>query len=180
MKKKLLVLLIAFISINAKAQESKITTFHRMLIFNKENKLLVVKIKNKDFWVTPGLYQNSKQTIKQGIESIASTYGIKVSNIELRGIYGLITPLQNYYSTRNIFVMKTNATDVLLPKVVDEILWLDVNEAVKQINISHINDFIRDVYLFPNDIRSGAVERLERNGKLVSEISEKFYSLKKY
>lgn len=178
MKNTLVILLIAFLNISVKAQESKVTTFHRMLILNKENKLLVVKIKNKDIWVTPGLYQNSKQSIKQGIDSIASTYGIKVYNIELRGVYGLKTPSQNYYSTRHIFVMKTDTTDLLLPEIIGKTLWLDIDEAVKQINIPHINDFINDVFMFPNDIRYGTIERLESNGKRTSKISEPFYSLK--
>ena len=55
-----------------------------MLVLNKDKKLLVVKLKNHDLWVTPGLYQNSSQTIKQGIDSIASTYGIKISDMQLR------------------------------------------------------------------------------------------------
>ena len=105
MKKIILILFIAFTTISVNAQESKVTTFHRMLILNKENKLMVVKIKNKDFWVTPGLYQNSKQTIKQGIDSVASTYGIKVYNLKLRGVYGLKNSTQNYFSTRNVFAM---------------------------------------------------------------------------
>lgn len=178
MKKILFVLLIAFMSISVKAQESKVTTFHRMLILNKENKLLLVKIKNKDIWVTPGLYQNSKQTIKQGIDSIASTYGITVFDVGLRGMYGLKTPSENYYSTRNIFVMKTDAIDVLLPEIIEEVVWLDMNEAVKRISFPHINAFIKDVFMFPNAIRLGTIERITSNGKLITKVSEAFYSLK--
>jgi len=180
MKKIILILLIAFVTISVKAQESEVTTFHRMLILNKENKLLVIKFKNNDFWVTPGLYQNSKQTIQQGIDSIASTYGIKVFDIELRGMYGLKSPSQNYYSTRNIFVMKTNSVEVLLPEIIGEALWLDAKEAVRQINIPHINDFIKDIFMYPNNVRSGEVERFKRNGKLASKISEKFYTINKH
>ena len=177
MKKLLLILFIAFTTISVKAQESKVTTFHRMLILNKENKLMVVKIKNKDFWVTPGLYQNSKQTIKQGIDSIASTYGIKVYNMKLRGVYCLKNPTQNYFSTRNVFVMEADANEIILPDIIGEILWLDINEAVKKINIPHINDFIKDIYKHPNSLRSGTVERFEKNGKLASKISETFYNI---
>ena len=179
MKKLLFVLLIACVNKPVKAQESEVTTFHRMIILNKENKILVVKIKNKDIWVTPGLYQNSKQSVKQGIDSIASTYGIKVFDISLRGMYGLKTPSENYYSTRNIFVMKTNDTDLILPEIIGEVLWLAIDEVKKQITFPHINYFIEDVFKFPNELRFGTVERLESNGKLVSKISEAFYSTKK-
>lgn len=179
MKNILLVLLVAFMCISAKAQESKVTTFHRMLVLNKENKLLVVKIKNKDIWVTPGLYQNSKQTLKQGIDSIASTYSIKVFDVELRGMYGLINPAQNYYSTRNMFVMKMDTKDLILPEIIGEVLWLDVDEAIELISFPHINDFIKDVFMFPDVMRYGTVERFMSNGKLESKISEAFYGKKK-
>jgi len=178
MRKILVVLLFVFTCISVKAQESEVTTFHRMLILNKENKLLVVKIKNKDIWVTPGLYQNSKQTIKQGIDSIASTYGFKVFDVALRGMYGLKTPSENFYSTRNIFVMKTDATNVILPEIIGEVVWLDMNEAVKRISFPHINAFIKDVFMFPNAIRFGTIERIESNGKLISKVSEIFYCSK--
>lgn len=179
MKNTLLILLIVFIGIPAKAQESKVTTFHRMLVLNKENKLLVVKIKDKDIWVTPGFYQNSKQSLKQGLDSIASTYEMNVFDIELRGMYGLINPAQNYYSTRNMFVMKTDAEDLILPDIIGEAIWLDINEAIKRISFPHINYYIKDVFMFPNTMRYGTVERFMSNGKLESKISEEFYGTKK-
>lgn len=180
MKKILLVLSIVFVSISIEAQETKVTTFHRMLILNHENELLVVKFKNKDLWVTPGLYQNSKQTIKQGIDSIAATYGINVYDLELRGVYGLKNTSQNSYSTRNMFVMKSKSDEKVLPKIIAEALWLDIDEAVKRINIPHITEYIKDVFKYPNNVRAGTVDRINSNGKRSSEISEIFYNINKY
>ena len=177
MKKILLVLSIAFVSISINAQESNVTTFHRMLVLNKENKLLVVKIKNKDLWVTPGLYQNSNQSIKQGIDSIAATYGMKIHDTQLRGMYGLKNTSQKYYSTRNMFIVKTTSKIVKLPKIISEVKWLSLNEAYKLISFSHINDFIKDVFMHPNNVRSGAIERFNSNGKHTSRVLENFYNI---
>jgi hypothetical protein len=67
-----------------------------------------------------------------------------------------------------------------LPEIIGEALWLSVDEAVKQINISHINYFIKDISKFPNTIRSGTVERFDNNGELVSKISENFYNINEH
>jgi hypothetical protein len=179
MKNINLLFFIAFIGLNLKAQEPKITTFHRMLILNENGKMLVVKIKNKDIWVTPGLYQNTTQSIKQGLDSTAKTYGLNIVDVKLRGIYGLKKPSQNYYSTRNIFVMKTNSTHTKLPEILDNAKWLPIDEVLKLINIPHINIFIKDVFKFPNKLRFGTVESQKIDGKMVPEIIEEFYSLQK-
>ncbi|MFK8061443.1 MAG: hypothetical protein AB8B78_15320 [Polaribacter sp.] len=177
--KNIILLFLALISLNLLSQKQKTTTFHRMLILNEERKMLVVKIKNKDFWVTPGLYQNSKQSIKKGMDSIAKTYGLDVVDVKLRGIYGLKKLLENYYSTRNIFVMKTNTVNTKLPKILDNAKWLSINKAVKLINIPHINFFIKDVFQFPEMLRFGTVSIVKIDGKNVSKIEEEFYSLEK-
>lgn len=177
MKIKYLIVFVAFIHLSIKAQEKKITTFHRMLIINSEQKMLVVKIKNKDVWVTPGLYQNSKQSIKQGLDSIAETYGLKIYDIKFKGMYGLKDASKNYFSTRNIFVIKTDSNHSKLPEILDNALWLNVDEVIECINIPHINFFIEDVFKHRNSIRFGTVEKFKVAGKSIIKITEEFYSL---
>lgn len=178
MRSILILFFIALVGLNLKAQEPKITTFHRMLILNEEGKMLVVKIKNKDIWVTPGLYQNTTQSPKQGMDSIAKTYGLKIVDIKLRGIFGLKKPSENYYSTRNIFVMTTNASNTKLPKILDDAKWVSIDEAIKLITIPHITIFIKDVFKFPKKLRSGTVAIIEVDGSKVPKIEKEFYSLK--
>lgn len=63
MKKIIVVILIfLFHSVNAQVEKA-IAIFHRLLILNSQNELMVVNIENTDFWVTPGLYQTKKQHI---------------------------------------------------------------------------------------------------------------------
>ncbi|WP_146106863.1 hypothetical protein [Polaribacter porphyrae] len=176
MKFKIILLLFSFVSLSLKAQEKKVTTFHRMLILNEKNELLVVKIKNQNIWVTPGLYQNTKQSIQEGMDSIAKTYGIKVSNIELRGIYGVKAPSKNYFSTRNLFVMKTKSKHSKLPEIIDKAEWVSIKESEKFINIPYVNWFIQDVFHNPKTIRFGTVEKQLIEGKLTSKIVEQFYN----
>ena len=153
------------------------TTFHRMLIFNEKQELLVVKLKNHDLWVTPGLYQSHKQTLKQGIDSIASTYGMKTSNIQLRGIYGLINPAKSTFSTRNIFTMRLKSELKYLPDIIEDFRWVSLNQADKLINIPHINEFIKDIIDNPDNVRSGTVEIKVIEIRRTHQIIEKFYSI---
>ena len=67
--------------------QNDISIFHRLLLFNSKDELMVVKIENTDFWVTPGLYQTKEQTIKNGLDSIASIYGIQIKNLKLKGTF---------------------------------------------------------------------------------------------
>lgn len=179
MKLKVILLLFVFLSLSLKAQENKMTTFQRMLILNDEEKMMVVKIKDKDFWVTPGLYQNTKQTIKEGIDSIAETYGLQVFDIAFRAMYGLSTPTKNAYSTRNMFVMKVKTNHTKIPAILDKVEWLTIDEAMQRINIPHINFFIKDIFDNQNSIRFGTVEKQMIDGKLTPIIVEEFYSFKK-
>ena len=179
MRFKMLLFVFVFASFSAKAQKKKITTFHRMLILNEKNEMLVVKIKDKKVWVTPGLYQNTKQSIKQGIDSIASTYGMKVFDIELKAIYGVKNPSKKYYSTRNIFVMKTKSIHSKLPVILDKAEWISIEESEKFINIPYVNWFIQDVFKNPNVTRFGTVEKQLIEGKLTPKIVEEFYNFKK-
>ena len=74
--KNILILLFLVTCQSSFAQKhGKVSTFHRLIINNSENEIMMVKIKNKDVWVTPGFYQDSVQFIKEGLHEIASTYG---------------------------------------------------------------------------------------------------------
>ncbi|PHV04072.1 hypothetical protein CSQ96_27910 [Janthinobacterium sp. BJB412] len=67
------------------AQEApKTSTFHRLLLLNEKNELMVVKIKNSNRWVTPGWYQDDRLTIAQGLDELAAGYGVKIATPKLR------------------------------------------------------------------------------------------------
>ncbi len=162
-------------TISIYSQKCDISTFHRMLILNQKNEILVVKFKNKNLWVTPGVYQNNSQTIKQGLDSIASTYGIEISSFELRGIYGLKSTSKKEFFIRNMFVLKTTNRITKMPGNIDKVEWISIKELASIISFPHISVFISDVFKFPNAIRTGTIERINRTE---FKIIEPFYNLK--
>lgn len=176
--KRIIILLFCITMSFCFAQEKlKTSIFHRMLIQNKNNEILVVKLKNKNFWVTPGLYHNGRQTVQQGIDSIAKTYGITVEKIKLQAKYGLQIPGKKSFSTRNMYTMRTTSNVTQLPKIIGQYKWLSIDEAVQTINIPHINDFIKDVFSHPDKIRGGIAEMTTKNDDRYSKIVQDFYTI---
>lgn len=158
--KKLIFAFLCLIVNSAFAQStSKITTFHRMLIVNENDEIMIIKIKDVDFWVTPGLYQNDHLTIKQGLDSIASTYGLQLSEPKLRAIFTLKSERNGKpsLSTRNVFIMRTKNPETKKPDLIEEIKWLKLNDALAQLTFPHIAMMTESIFAKPDQILGGTI-----------------------
>jgi hypothetical protein len=167
------------ISLNSFGQaEKEISVFNRLLILNSENELLVVKIENTDTWVTPGLYQ-TKQTIRQGLDSIASTYGLKIEIPELKGVFLLKRDINGELSNsiRNIYTAKTIDKELKIPKGIDDVKWFPIDKALEQITFPHINLQIRQIMNNPDKIWGGSLSQFKENGNWKTKILQEFYVL---
>ena len=89
MKNVLILLLLATSQLGFAQKNGNVSIFHRLIISNSNNEIMMVKIKNTDVWVTPGFYQDSVQFIKEGLHDIAATYGMKISNPKLKGAFSM-------------------------------------------------------------------------------------------
>lgn len=158
--------------------EKEISVFNRLLILNSENELLVVKIENADMWVTPGFYQ-TKQTIRQGLDSIASTYGLKTEIPELKGVFLLKRDINGELSTsiRNIYTAKTKDRELKKPKGIENAKWLPVNKAVELITFPHINAMIEQIMNNPKKVWGGYLSQFKDNGQWKTKILQDFYVL---
>lgn len=174
-----LVFLMLLANINSFGQADKENSiFNRLLILNSENELLIVKIENADTWVTPGFYQ-TKQTIKQGLDSIASTYGLKIKTQELKGVFLLKRDINGELSTsiRNIYTAKTKDKELKKPKGIEDAKWLPVDKAIKQITFPHINLQIEQIMNNPNKLWGGCLSQFKENGQWKTKILQDFYVL---
>lgn len=158
--------------------EKEISVFNRLLILNSKNELLVVKVENADMWVTPGFYQ-TKQTIRQGLDSIASTYGIKIKIPELKGVFLLKRDINGVLSTstRNIYTAETKDREVKKPKGIEDAKWLPVNKAIEQITFPHINVMIEQIMNNPKKVWGGYLSQFKENGQWKTKILQDFYVL---
>jgi hypothetical protein len=181
MKRIIILLLIVLPQITNAQQSENVSIFNRLLILNAENELLVVKISNTDFWVTPGLYQNSHQSINVGLDSIAATYGVTLSNTELRGIFTLKRELNGKKSTslRNVFVaqgIKTNE-NLLIPKGIEKVKWLSIEEALAQMTFPHTNFMIEKIVQNPEVVWGGTLLQFKEGNEFKSKVLEEFHPM---
>jgi len=176
---RILLLMIPFLALSLFAQENeKISEFHRLLIFNAQNQLMVVKIKNTDFWVTPGLYSQNTELTNENLHKLASEYGLTVTQPILRGVFVLKNKKTNTDSNRYFFNVKVNGGDIKTPDNIEAIKWLPVDEALKVITFPHINILIKQVMDNPEVIWGGTVLRYKEGNKLKSKMTKSFYPIK--
>jgi len=176
---RILLIIIPFLAFPLFAQENdNISKFHRLLIFNDKNQLMVVKIKNTDFWVTPGLYSQNKKLTNENLHKLASEYGLTITQPNLRGVFVLRNEKTNIDSNRHFFNVKVNGGDIKTPDNIEEIKWLSVNEAMNVITFPHITMLIKQITDYPEVVWAGTVLRYKEGTKLKSKMTKSFYPLK--
>lgn len=175
--KKTFLLFILLVSSPLFAQQTaNISTFHRLLIFNDKSELMLVRIKDSDRWVTPGWYQDEQLTIKQGLEQLAGSYGVKISSPVLRGVFTLKDGQSRVISTRLIYSTKITSGTPEAPPIIGEIKWLPVQEAAKIVTYSHISTQFMQITKYPNIVWGGTQYMPQDNSTSKSEI-DAFYPL---
>ena len=178
--KKIIVVILIVLCQSATAQvETDVSIFHRLLLLNSQNELMVVKIEKANFWVTPGLYQTKKQTLKNGLDSIASTYGIEIKELKLNGTFLLKRDLNGKTTTsmRNVFTAKIKNSNIKKPDGIEEIQWLPVDKALEKITFPHINLMIKQLMTKPDKVWGGTLLQYKTNNAWKTKIIEEFYTL---
>lgn len=174
MKKALLLLVLLFTPSLFAQEVPKTQTFNRLLIFNERNELMVVKIKNRDLWVTPGWYQDDHLTIKEGLDGLFASYGIKSTPLTLRGVFTLKgSPI----STRLVYSATIKGRETKMSEIVDEIRWLPTQKAIELITLPHIRTQISQITRHPSILWGGSQTISQENGVYGSKIIENFYPL---
>ncbi len=179
MRKIILILFTFALHLQTTFAQQPDPTFHRLLIMNQSDELMIVKIKNSNVWVTPGLYQTHNQTIKEGLDSIASTYGITLTNMELKGVFTLQQKATGVMAIKNYFVTKVDGWGKYYPDILEEVRWLPLKEAYKLLSFPHINLFTKQVMAEPDVLWGGTVLKYKEGKENRGEIIEDFYSLSK-
>jgi len=159
--------------------DNDIPIFHRLLIYNADDQLMVVKIENADFWVTPGLYQNKHQTIRQGLDSITSSYGLTIDSLALKGHFILKRQINKEQSTslRNVYVAKVKEVQHKTPQGIEKIEWLTHKEAIERITFPHIVAMFQQVHQYPDHIWGGSLLQYREDDQWQSRIIEPFYKI---
>ena len=157
--------------------ESAPSTFHRLLVFNEANEMMIVRIANTDTWVTPGHYQNHSVHIRKGMDSIASTYGMTIAESTLGGIFTTKSGINQSISTRIMYVTKRRTADTIMPSIVEEVIWLPQKEAIAKIKFASTRALISQVLDNPETVWGGSLYAHKDEDGYKYELLENFYPL---
>lgn len=175
MKSLLALLLIAFTPFSfAKAD---ISTFHRLVVLNDQQEILMVKIKDVDFWVTPGWYQDDDTDIQQGLQQLAADHGIRIDTPKLSGIFTLRGADNKIFSLRNLYVAHAQEMELTLPDNIAEARWEPLPKALKLMTFPHINLMLAHTLKHPNQVWSGSIQRFKENQDFKAKVVTPFYPL---
>ncbi len=152
------------------------STFHRLLVFNTKNELMIVRLKNTERWMTPGWYQDGKLSIRQGLDTLAGTYGVTIEKPVLRGVFTLQDG-QGGLSTRLVYNTRITGGQLKSPEIIDEMRWLPVPQAIDVITFPHITAQIAQITRHPETVWGGFQRMHQDGGKPGVEIIEPFYPL---
>ena len=182
--KKIIVLLFLIVSGTPFAQGNQNTSvFHRLIIYNSQNEIMLVKFKGTDIWVTPGFYQDSIQFIKEGLHTIASTYGMKISSPKLKGTFSLRRENGDTQKMliRNIYHSNYLSGKIHFPKnqsfEIGDIKWMPLKEALEKIPFESVQLFIKQTHNYPNIVWGGSINARKEDDKWKYEVMEEFYPL---
>ena len=179
MKTVILVLSLLFSYPAFSQVKEDISIFHRLLIVNSENEVMVAKIENTDIWVTPGFYHNTKQAIKTSLDSIAATYSEEANSPQLKGVFTLKRDLDDKVSTslRNVYLIRVNTLKKTLPSGIGEVKWLPLEEALQLITFPHISAMIEQIMNNPKQIWGGTLLQFKEDDNWSMKLIEEFYPL---
>ncbi len=153
-----------------------ISDFHRLLIFNEKNELLVVKIKDKPFWVTTGRYDKGELSAEEGLHLLAKNYGFEISKPRFVGKFDLLND-KEVLSVRHFYTAKVKSGKLKLPKGIESGEWLSINESYNRVTFPHINLLTKHVLDNPDDVWAATVRRYKEGDQFKAEIIEPFYRL---
>ncbi|MGB0891073.1 MAG: nuclear transport factor 2 family protein [Flavobacteriaceae bacterium] len=176
--KHLFIILFLVITQTILSQNKKTDTFfHRLLILNDKEEILVVKFSDNDYWVTPGLYESDYRLVEDGLYQLALDYGITISQPKFKGSFKLYNKTNSSLSIRNVYTTKYVKGVIKKPKGIGVVTWLPLEKALKNISFPHINLTIEKVLKKPNKIWGGELIIYKEDNRFKTKVLKEFYQL---
>lgn len=155
--------------------ESK--TFHRLVAVNEKSELLIVKIKDRPLWVTPGWYQDELTTPGQAMQKQLDDYGLAIKSNQLRGVFTLVMGKPSAISTRLVHIVDVTIMSKQLPEGIEEVRWLPLQEALSLVSLEHIRYQLEQIFTHPDTVWGGVQEMYWQDGTNHFSVLEPFYPL---
>lgn len=184
MNKTIVSILLFFVSSILYSQETgnDSYTIQRLIIFNENGDILLQKHKNG--WMTPALRHNIKTTNNEGLENLASEFGLEISIPQLQGIFMYLHSNNKKPSFRQHYSAKLINGNLKIPDGVIDVQWFSPKKAInKMLNpdakiVTAIGEMTKHILSYPKTIWGGSYLIIKKVGKKTeSKVIENFYPI---
>ena len=183
MKKIIPVILICLVSISIFGQNKKVEptnqTIIRLTIIKDNNKILMRETEYG--WMTPAVYFKEKQNVQEITDSLANVYGIKISDLNLNGLFTYKYVFKPTADFRQLYTAKYKNGDLKSIVGKEKIYWMPIQEALVKLGstVQSLEDMTKLIIEYPATLWGGSFVIDRVNGKLTSKIEGNFYPLMK-
>lgn len=150
-------------------------TVNRLLILNEKGEMLMVR--EKHVWAPPSYVVEHRQYLKEGLDSLASAYGIQIADIRLRGQFSYKYDYHPYATIRNFYTASYSAGAVKVPQGMDEVRWMPMQQAVDINSVISIKEIVRQIVKSQNTIWGGSFMVSHIGDDHPTKMVEPFYPL---
>lgn len=154
--------------------------FERLLLQNDAGETLVVQVGDPAVWVTPGYYRGATRTVREGLDSVARSYGLAASAPELHGSFTLLRdgPHGIAPSLRNVYLADVTAGTAHAPTGVTAVAWWPTDRLLSDLSFPHIAEMARLVIGSPDTLWGGTLRQTRSSlGEPGYEVVEPPYCL---
>lgn len=177
----LMALLLSGTSASAQTAEIDSYTIQRLIVYNQNGEILLEKHKNG--WMTPALRHSSKATIKEGLEDLASEFGLTISPPKLAGNFMFISEYKPQSSFRQHYTAKLAGGELAIPVGKLDVGWFSPHDAIELMSlpdaklVGAVGEMTEQVLNYPHIIWGGTFTLWKENDVTVYKANEHFYPI---
>ncbi|WP_345331180.1 hypothetical protein [Mucilaginibacter defluvii] len=155
-------------------------TVQYLIVFNNKNEILMMK--NGLGWHTPAIRSDKPQAIREAMDSLSHTLGLRISNIKLSGVYthkfrGVPDHPEVSFRTYYTALYQAGSINQLPGKGV-EYYWIQTDKALPLLHFEFMKQQIRPILRDREKVWGGTfLITWEKNQFKNSEIIENVYQL---
>ncbi len=150
-------------------------TINRLIIINNKNEILMMK--EQWVWAPPSFLYNKQQFVKEGLDSLANAYGVKITRPKLHGQFSFKYDYQPYATLRNYYVANYVGGEIKVPKGDDKVQWMPSSEAIAINTVTAIKQITEQIINYPNVVWGGSFLVSQEGDDHPTKMVEEFYPL---
>lgn len=148
---------------------------HRLIILNDKNEMLMSR--EQHVWGTPSFVYRERQYVKESLDSLARAYGLRISDVKLRGQFSYKYDYHPYATLRHYYQAKYVEGDLILPEGLAEVKWMPIDEAIEINTVTSIKQITEQIMKFPETIWGGSFMVSHVGNEHPTKVVEAFYPL---